>query len=285
MRDVAMVPFEKDYFRLRSFPVCGSEGVEVVAVRHSREAGEDVAQVSKRVDAAALARYDDRVDDRRTLAGIRVSYKQPVFLSDGRWPDGVFDKVVIEPGFAALQVPGQGYPVFEQVVAGFSQARFRPRLRPQARSDLSQPVEGPLVVFRTVPAPVGRAQLILIPARLTFVEPTDDLQDQGDRLRVFPLGVEKLPARVRPAAYPRLIVCDNIEDKGMTAERSRNFQRNILGLSKEAKTEHQIIFTTSMVDPSLDMPEYTIGPNYVGGVKTLDIAPSMGRSNPPLSAG
>lgn len=81
--------------------------------------------------------------------------------------------------------------------------------------------------------------------------------------------------------YPRLIVCDNIEDKGMTTDRSQNFQRNILSLSKDANVEHQIIFTTSMVDPSLDTPEFAIGPNYVGGVKTLDIVAAMGRSTPP----
>lgn len=83
--------------------------------------------------------------------------------------------------------------------------------------------------------------------------------------------------------YPRLIVCDNIEDKGMTTERSQNFQRNILSLSRDARTEHQIIFTTSMVDASLDTPEYAIGPKYVGGVKTLDIAAAMGRSTPQSS--
>lgn len=83
--------------------------------------------------------------------------------------------------------------------------------------------------------------------------------------------------------YPRLIVCDNIEDKGMTTDRSQNFQRNILALSKDAKVEHQVIFTTSMVDPSLDTQEYAIGPSYVGGVKTLDIAAAMGRSTTPTA--
>ncbi len=83
--------------------------------------------------------------------------------------------------------------------------------------------------------------------------------------------------------YPRLIVCDNIEDKGMTTDRSRNFQRNILALSRDAKVEHQIIFTTSMVDPSLDTTEFAVGPNYVGGLKTLDIAASMGRSGESVS--
>ena len=75
--------------------------------------------------------------------------------------------------------------------------------------------------------------------------------------------------------YPRFLLCDNIEDKGMTVERSRNFQRNIVALSKAAKIEHQIIFTTSMIDPGLDTAEFTIGPNYVDGRKTLDIKAAL----------
>lgn len=78
--------------------------------------------------------------------------------------------------------------------------------------------------------------------------------------------------------YPRLVVCDNIEDKGMTVDRSRNFQRNILKLSEETKVEHQIIFTTSMVDPSLDNGDFAVGPNYVDGVKTLRVASGEARS-------
>lgn len=71
--------------------------------------------------------------------------------------------------------------------------------------------------------------------------------------------------------YPRFLLCDNIEDKGMTTERSQNFQRHVVAMSKAAKVEHQIIFTTSMIDPSLDNTEYCIGPNYKDGHKTLSI--------------
>jgi hypothetical protein len=85
--------------------------------------------------------------------------------------------------------------------------------------------------------------------------------------------------------YPRLTICDNIEDKGMTTDRSQNFQRNILALSQDAKINHQIIFTTSMVDPSLDTPEFAVGPNYVGGLKTLNITPSTGRAGDSSSQG
>lgn len=71
--------------------------------------------------------------------------------------------------------------------------------------------------------------------------------------------------------YPRLIICDNIEDKGMKPERSQNFQRMVVKLSNAAKVQHQIIFTTSMVAPELDTPELCIGPNYINNVKTLSL--------------
>jgi len=72
--------------------------------------------------------------------------------------------------------------------------------------------------------------------------------------------------------YPRLIVCDNMEDKGMKPERSQNFQRAVVARSKASAVEHQIIFTTSMIDPSLERPEFCIGPDYVNNLKTLDFS-------------
>lgn len=80
--------------------------------------------------------------------------------------------------------------------------------------------------------------------------------------------------------YPRFLLCDNIEDKGMTVERSQNFQRHVVAMSKAAKVEHQIIFTTSMIDPSLDNAEYCIGPNYKDGHKTLNIKAATVISSP-----
>jgi predicted nucleic acid-binding Zn-ribbon protein len=71
--------------------------------------------------------------------------------------------------------------------------------------------------------------------------------------------------------YPRFIICDNIEDKGMTKERSQNFQRLIIKLSNDSKPDHQIIFTTSMLDPSLEGTSYCIGPSYCNGNKTLKL--------------
>jgi ABC-type transporter Mla subunit MlaD len=72
--------------------------------------------------------------------------------------------------------------------------------------------------------------------------------------------------------YPRFLLLDNIEDKGMTPERSHNFQRLILLLSEATTVEHQVIFTTSMPDPLLDQPQYTVGPKYTETHKSLRIS-------------
>ncbi|MBY2994503.1 hypothetical protein HF272_24360 [Rhizobium leguminosarum] len=72
--------------------------------------------------------------------------------------------------------------------------------------------------------------------------------------------------------YPRFALLDNIEDKGMTPERSRNFQRLIVDWSVDMDVEHQIIFTTSMPDETLDNSKYTVGPKYSETNMSLNIA-------------
>lgn len=69
--------------------------------------------------------------------------------------------------------------------------------------------------------------------------------------------------------HPRFLLMDNVEDKGMTQERSRNFQELIVKASNTAETPHQIIFTTSMMNPSLEDEAYTVGPIYSDNHKTL----------------
>ncbi len=68
---------------------------------------------------------------------------------------------------------------------------------------------------------------------------------------------------------PCFSMLDNIEDKGMTEDRSKNFQSTILKLCSELKTDYQILMTTSMVDESLDNNIYGVGPYYNKGDHTL----------------
>jgi hypothetical protein len=71
--------------------------------------------------------------------------------------------------------------------------------------------------------------------------------------------------------YPRLIICDNIEDKGMVPARSQNLQRLIVQRSGTFDVEHQIIFTTSMIAPELNNPTYCVGEEYTHENKSLKI--------------
>lgn len=71
--------------------------------------------------------------------------------------------------------------------------------------------------------------------------------------------------------HPRFLLMDNVEDKGMEEIRSHNFQSLIVQASKTARYEHQIIFTTSMMNPDLDLDQFVVGPRYTHENKTLSI--------------
>lgn len=70
--------------------------------------------------------------------------------------------------------------------------------------------------------------------------------------------------------YPRFFLSDNMEDKGMEENRSRNFQ-NILvrRLTDMHKNDYQVIFATSNIANELNKPEYTVGAYYSQANKSL----------------
>lgn len=71
--------------------------------------------------------------------------------------------------------------------------------------------------------------------------------------------------------YPRFILCDNMEDKGMEKERTQNFQKLITSISDKFGSDHQIIFTTSMIADELNNTPYCVGDDYDRSNKTLKI--------------
>ncbi len=71
--------------------------------------------------------------------------------------------------------------------------------------------------------------------------------------------------------YPRFILCDNMEDKGMEKERTQNFQNLITAMSDKFSGEHQIIFTTSMISDELNNTPYCVGIEYDRNNKTLAV--------------
>jgi hypothetical protein len=96
-------------------PVRWSKDRQVVLVGHGRQPGQDVAQIGVGGVAEALAGNDDRVDDGGTLAGLGMSDEEPVFLSNRRGSDGVFNGVVIQTGPAVRAMGDEDLPITEQI--------------------------------------------------------------------------------------------------------------------------------------------------------------------------
>lgn len=73
--------------------------------------------------------------------------------------------------------------------------------------------------------------------------------------------------------YPKFILCDNMEDKGMEKERTQNLQNLIVKISEsfKDKEEHQIIFSTSMIADELNNTPYCVGDDYNQNNKTLKV--------------
>ena len=70
--------------------------------------------------------------------------------------------------------------------------------------------------------------------------------------------------------WPRFLLLDNIEDKGMQPMRSARFQELLEERLAGIEVEHQVIMTTSMISPELDGSPYCVGPSYTHDNKTLN---------------
>jgi hypothetical protein len=108
---------------------------------------------------------------------------------------------------------------------------------------------------------------VLVDKELNFAESSNVIVKNAAILSLL------LAATVDDQFYhPRFAIFDNIEDKGMEQDRSHNFQKMIVRLSSEARLQHQIIFTTSMLDPELEMESLVVGPHYTHEKRTLAFA-------------
>lgn len=113
-----------------------------------------------------------------------------------------------------------------------------------------------------------RDDAIFVDGKMNFAESSNVYLKNSALLGLF------LGAGVDPKFFhPRFLLLDNIEDKGMEVERSHLFQRLIVEYATEIEAPFQVIFTTSMMNPALELEDYTIGPHYTHDVRTLDLLP------------
>lgn len=75
--------------------------------------------------------------------------------------------------------------------------------------------------------------------------------------------------------YPRFILCDNMEDKGIEKERAQNFQRLLIKeLQKKSSTTYQVIYTTSFIPDEYNNSEYCVGEFYTEKNRSLKVSQS-----------
>lgn len=106
---------------------------------------------------------------------------------------------------------------------------------------------------------------ILVDGKLNFAESSNVILKNAALVALFSAA-----AQDNEFWHPRFILLDNVEDKGMEPGRSHNFQKLIVRESQRAKFAHQIIFTTSMINPELELDEYVVGPRYTRENHTLN---------------
>jgi DNA repair exonuclease SbcCD ATPase subunit len=112
-----------------------------------------------------------------------------------------------------------------------------------------------------------RDDAIMVDQELNFAESSNVILKNAAVLSLLSA------ATLDPSFYhPRFLLLDNVEDKGMQIDRSHNFQNLIIRESNKARFDHQIIFTTSMMDPSLEREDLVIGPNYTSEKRTLNLS-------------
>ena len=75
----------------------------------------------------------------------------------------------------------------------------------------------------------------------------------------FVLGFLAAAAKASFFRHPRFCMIDALENMGVEVQRSHNFQMQILKISEQLPSQHQIIFATAMIAPDLDDEAYTVG--------------------------
>jgi len=87
----------------------------------------------------------------------------------------------------------------------------------------------------------------------------------------FLVGLWKASLEDSTFRFPRFLMMDTIEDKGMEPTRSHNFQNVLLEISESCAVDHQIIFATSMISPELEDTDYVVGRFFTHDKRSLNL--------------
>ncbi len=87
----------------------------------------------------------------------------------------------------------------------------------------------------------------------------------------FFAGFFKASLSDRAFRFPRFLMLDTLEDKGMEPERSHHFQETLADICASGKVNHQVIFATAMISPRLEDSGYVVDRFYTHNSRTLAI--------------
>ena len=106
----------------------------------------------------------------------------------------------------------------------------------------------------------------LVDGRAKFSGSSNFFKKNALHVAILSYAISDLKCR-----HPRFLLLDDIENGGMTAPRSQNFQRILADIVKGNEDRCQVIIATAMVDPSLDNEVFGVGPAYVKGDYVLKV--------------
>lgn len=86
---------------------------------------------------------------------------------------------------------------------------------------------------------------------------------------LFHLALLSVATRLDFIRLPRFLILDGIEDGGMELERSHRLQKIIVDECATFKSEYQLIFATSQIDPALEIDDLVAGRSFTKDSKSL----------------
>src|ERR1017187_7822602 len=91
------------------------------------QACEQILQIIEWIETVPPTTAQQGVDHRAAFPSLRMSNKQPVFLSKGTRPNGILDQVVVNLQTPVVHKPRQRLPAFQSVINGLAEQTLRQR--------------------------------------------------------------------------------------------------------------------------------------------------------------
>lgn len=166
------------------------------------QAGEQIVQVSVRIDASSSAAFNHGVDNGTALACSSFAHEKPVLLADRRGPDGVLDQVIVDLHLPFPEEDFQPGPLAKGVIDGLAQEALGQMLPAgfELKERFLDAIEDRTALLGAHGGTQFGAGLRFAQGAFDPVKVLDLAQDPAGAPRRLFQGLVELPAGVRPAS-------------------------------------------------------------------------------------